>query len=186
MADKVPDSQPRSPRADDVDLTNLSQPDSGATGDIPMNFNKPKAGLYVDLPSDPKDGAISVGYSNANDILSDLMQHADYTNAGDERQHDLSPRLREAGYLLSLVSPLHSLPQRFNAVKATTVPAARPKATGTAVPKLSGRPPVHKRASPSSLRVAGVPRRSMHIPDVEDTAAVTSAGRRPCRTPGLL
>ncbi|KAK9836388.1 hypothetical protein WJX84_011781 [Apatococcus fuscideae] len=121
MADKVPDSQPRSPRADVVDLTNLSQPDSGATGDIPMNFTKPKAGLYVDLPSDPKDGAISAGYSNANDVLSDLMQHADYTNTGDERQHDLSPWLREAGYLPSLVSPLHTLPQRFNAVKATVV-----------------------------------------------------------------
>ena len=138
------------------------------------NYRPVSTDLPYSLVTGEPTGAISVGYTNANDILADLMQHADYINTGNDRQHDLSPRLREAGYLPSLVSPLHSLPQRFNAVKATTVPAARPKATGTAVPKLSGRPPVQKHAGPSSLRVAGAPRRRMHIPDVEDTAAVTS------------
>ena len=292
MADDYPSTQPRSPRADAVDLSS-SQPEPGQTGVPPLNFNKPPAGLYVDLPSDSKEGeenralrtqarlelrqaqrtllavykahnkevpphlravparsagqhdapaeqvtpsrdalragvadpspgssvpslvdaspvtgpyaagkkiskrrtargltfpspkaarsnrsyrpvssdlpyslvtgdptgALAAGYFAGNDILSDMRMYADYCNAGDERQHDLSPKLRRAGFLADTVSPLNTMPDRYQARKQTTVPRARSPATGAFLtPRVSSlKPPAAGKPGPTSLRESGGP-----------------------------
>ena len=46
-------------------------------------------------------GAPSAGYRDDASILADMYQHASYVDTPDERQHDLSPKLRAAGAFLA-------------------------------------------------------------------------------------
>ena len=127
----LPFAQVRSASPPANDVPGVTNPLSGRS-DAPANSPTGQPSLAVELPAgsaeeplsaagakEPSpayssglsvrinpyaEGALNAGYRDHASIISDIYKHASFVDNGDERQHDLSPKLRAAGALPSKAS----------------------------------------------------------------------------------